>query len=64
MGIEYIMRNLRWIGGKTLINYYIIETVAIIIVTELFIFFEVQDTPKSWSFFINIDIVEVYQQAL
>ncbi len=58
------MRNLRWIGGKTLINYYIIETVAIIIVTELFIFFEVQDTPKSWSFFINIDIVEVYQQAL
>lgn len=44
------MRNLRWIGGKTLINYYIIEKVAIIIVTELFIFFEVQDTPKSWSF--------------
>lgn len=51
------MKNLQLTGGVILINYYIIETVAIIIVTELFIFFEVQDTPKSWSFFINIDIV-------
>lgn len=48
------MKNLQLTGGKTPINHYITKTVAIIIVTELFIFFEAQDTPKSWALFMSI----------